>query len=316
MVDVVRKRLTDEGFRVDWRGADHDDLTDGLLTLTWQGQEHRFPVVIKSNLTPGAVALLPPVAGGVVLTREVTSGTREALTGAGWGYADGAGSVALSAPGLVVRLDGRRPVREALSIDRPFSKTGLPVTFVLLVRGSVESAGTQREIAALAGASLGTTNRVLKGLRELGYLSENGRLLKQQAMVDRWTESYLALSSSDEFSRHSYSSRVWTSPSEVLPGIAGLPAGVYLGSELAAWAKGASIRPQSALLYCTASVRKQVIVSGQLTPDPDGWVQLRETFWGDDLLPRDPRFVPDVLIRADLLAKADPRLTAVAKGLL
>lgn len=129
-MEVVGKRLTDEGFSVDWGRTDDDDQIDGLLTATWHGQEHHFPVVVRSNLTPGAVALLPAVTGGVVLTGEATPRVRQALTGAGWGYADGAGRVSLSAPGLVVRLDAMRSAWETPSIDRTFSKTGLPLTYV------------------------------------------------------------------------------------------------------------------------------------------------------------------------------------------
>jgi hypothetical protein len=306
------KAVISQGLGATWSWVEDPGPVDGKLTIFWRGGERTFPVVLKLALSAGAVELLPPVPGGVVLANEIKPAVRKALEAAGWGYLDSTGAASFAAPGLLVRLDGWRRPAGPPSIERPFSRTGLPVTFVLLVRGSLEEVGTQRDLAALAGASLGTTNRVLKGLRELGYLSKDGVLLKQAAMADRWTESYLALSGLGGFDAPRYSSGVWSSPTEVLTGI---PSGVYAGSELAARGIGMSIRPKTALLYCSAEKRKDVIVAGRLRHDPDGWIQLRDIFWGKKLLEDKKPVAPEILIRADLLAETDPRLTDLAKQL-
>jgi hypothetical protein len=69
------------------------------------------------------------------------------------------------------------------------------------------------------------------------------------------------------------------------------------------------------LIYCSSPVRHEVIVQGRLRPDPVGWLEVRETFWGKDLLGLESQVVPDLLLRADLLSEADPRLTALARDL-
>lgn len=309
--DEAVKALTSQGLGARWSFAD-DGPIDGRLTIVWADGEQTFPVITKAVLPLGAVEMLPEVPNGVVLTNEVKPAVRKALQSAGWGYLDTTGAALLTAPGVFVRVDGWRRAAQVPSIERPFSKTGLPVTFVVLVRGGLAGVGSQRGLAALAGASLGTTNRVLKGLRQLGHLSEDGSLLKRSTMADRWIESYLALSELGGFAAQRYASGSWERPTEALDR---LPAGAHAGSELAAWARGQSIRPQSALIYCAGEARNKVILSGRLKPDAGGWVQLRTPFWGEGLLSMEESVVPDLLIRADLLAAADPRLAAAAKVL-
>jgi hypothetical protein len=254
--------------------------------------------------------MLPVIDDGVVVTDYVSSKLRHALADAGWGFVDASGNASLTAPGLMIRLEGGRPQKDVTPpIAAPFGRTGLPVTFALLVRGRTR---TQRELASSAKSSLGTTNRVLQGLRVLGYLSDDGELRRPAALRDRWTEAFLvhrdALAAPQMFT-----SDRWTQPQDVLKGK--LPHDAYLGSEVGAAARGLSIRPETGLIYCSSPVRHEVIVQGRLRPDPVGWLEVRETFWGKDLLGLESQVVPDLLLRADLLSEADPRLTALARDL-
>lgn len=313
VVDGVLKRLRQDGLDVSWAGRSREPgASDGVLEVGWQGGRHLFPAVVKHRLDVAAVALLPELAGGVVVTERVSPALGAALGRAGWGFADVSGNAALSAPGLLVRLEGRRPQKapSSPSIALPFSRTGLPVTFVLLARGGLERGDTQRRLAELARSSLGSTNRVLKTLRTLGYLSPKGGLLRGAALTERWTEAYLVYR--DELApAQSFDSDRWSSPKDLL--VSGLPGGALLSSEISAHALGRSIRPETALIYCAEQSRKDLVKAGRLRPSDRGWVELRRSFWGDDLFDRTTKVVPDFLMRADLLAEADPRLTELAK---
>lgn len=309
---AVLSHLRREGLGAEWRStANARSHADGWLTVSWSEGGHAFPVVIKARLSPKAVPLLPRLEGGVVVTGAASPRLRDALTDAGWGYIDAAGNASLNAPGLIVRVEGSRPSNEStIPIDLPFSRTGLPVTFVLLARGGVPQAGTQREVAELAKTSLGSTNRVLQGLKRLGYLSDSGELLRRKMLVDRWTEAYLVLRDHLAPGRRFTSDR-WPSAAKLL--LDELPEGVHLSSEAAARAQGSSLRPETALVYCTPDGRGALIKRGRLRPDETGWVELRRTFWHPGLLDPGATEVPSFLVRADLLAGEDARLTAVAK---
>ncbi|MGD8199098.1 type IV toxin-antitoxin system AbiEi family antitoxin [Ornithinimicrobium sp. W1679] len=312
LVDGVLKRLRQDGLEVSWVAASQEHgVSDGVLRVSWLEGGHPFAAVVKPRLDLAAVPLLPSLAGGVVVTERVSPALSAALGRAGWGFVDASGNAALSAPGLLVRLEGRRLPKEHSppSIALPFSRTGLPVTFVLLARGGLGEGDTQRDLAQLAHSSLGSTNRVLKALRTLGHLSPEGGLLRKSALAERWMEAYLVYR--DELApAQRFDSDRWASPKD-LP-LSGLPSGAVLSSEMAARALGRSIRPETALVYCDPKTRKDLVKVGRLRPSDSGWIELRRTFWDDALFDRTTKTAPDFLVRADLLAEADPRLTELA----
>lgn len=311
LVEAAIARLRAYGLKVTWQstGGDVHNPVDGDLRVKWDGGHHVFRGVVKGRLSPYWVPLLKDGGAELVVTDYVSPNLSEALSDAGLSYADASGNASLTAAGLLVRVEGRRPVSgSSISPALPFSTTGLPVTFALLVLASREERPTQRELSALTESSLGSTNRVVQTLRQLGYLSEDGVLLKRKQLVERWTEAYLALS--DELSpARSYSSDRWASPRDVPPSLVD---GAYMGSELAAaYIYGMSIRPETALIYAWSKTRQELVRAARLRPAEDGWVRIREPFWQPDLLGAS-RELPDFLVRADLLAEGDPRLTSLA----
>lgn len=313
LVRAVTDGLRRQGLRVAVRThpPEDDEPLPGALEVQWQDGRHIFPIVVKPRLEPWTVPLLPVLRGGVVVTDYASPKLRQALVDAGWGFVDGAGNASLTAPGLHVRVAGNRPQQESTpSATLPLTKTGLPVTFVLLVREGMEQVGTQRDLSELAQRSLGSTNRVLQALRAQGHLTEDGKLTKPSRLRNLWTEAYLFHKELGAPHRKFDSDR-WVAPRELLA--AELPQGVHLSSEAAASALGLSIRPETAMLYCPAETRKDMVREGRLRAKPDGWIELRVPFWGSALLDANARTVPDLLIRADLLAEADPRLISLAE---
>lgn len=309
LVDAAVTHLRRRGLTVTWQAAARpDSAVDGQLEVTWDGGRHVFPAVAKVRITPAVVPLLRRSGGKLVITDHVSPKLADALSDVGLNYADASGNASLVAPGLLVRTEGRRPTsRPSPSAGLPFSTTGLPVTFALLVLSAEDARPTQRELSELSGVSLGSTNRVVQALRRLGYVSEDGTPMKRKKLVDRWTEAYLVLG--EEMSPvQRFTSDRWASPQDVLPS---LPDGVFVGSELAAHVDGLSIRPETALIYAWTKGRQDLLRAGRLRPAEDGWVRVREPFWQPGLLGRGHR-LPDFLIRADLLAEGDPRPTWLA----
>ncbi len=243
-----------------------------------------------------------------MVTNKVSAATREALDDRGWYFLDRAGNGHLAAPGLIFRVEGQRAGGGTrLSAAAPFTATGIPVTFTLLVRGGLREIGTQRDLADLAQVSLGTANGVVRALRDDGHLTTGGLLEREDLLKQRWIDAYL-IQQQKVAPGEKYSSPRWTVPDDALDVVDG----AYAGSELAAAATGRSIRPVTALLYCDQRSRADLIVAGRLRRDATGWIELRRSFWADDLL-RGQRSVPDFLIAADLAADGDPRLADLAR---
>lgn len=287
-----------------------ESMVDGHLEVTWAGGQHTFPVVVKRTMRPSLVSLTPPPGGGILMTEHVTSGVAEALDRAGWrGYVDLAGNASLTAPGLVVRVLGRRPSKSPQAeTSLPFARRGLSVTFALLVSHQQGQTPTQRALASLAGSSLATVNRVLQGLRALRYVNDDGKVEDPALLAHRWTEAYLTIQP-EVWPSTFYSSARWATPLDIID--SELPGGCLISSELAAHRVGASIRPTTASIYVPSEQKSKLLKAGQLRRDPEGFVSLRPTFWNDALL-AGTTIVPPLLMRADLLLEDDPRLLDLA----
>lgn len=310
--DAILRSLQALGLDATWQLADPaaDDPQDRHLHVRWSGQEHSFPVVIRRTARPSLVALAgPPPEGTILVSEYVSDGVAAELERFGWaGFVDAEGNASLTAPGLVVKVRGHRPrMTPPTSPTTPFTKVGLPVTFGLLVADARGTQWTQRELARLTGTSLGTVNRVIRGLRDR-YLDQEGRISHREPLMTRWTAAYLETQPMAWPSEH-FTSSAWDSVADLESD--SLPPGCLVSSELAAHHRGFPVRPTTALVHCLPEHRNDVIRSGRLRPDPAGNIALRPAFWSADLFPADTE-TPDFLIRADLLLEGDPRLDDIA----
>ncbi len=288
-------------------------VVDGHLEVRWVGGEHGFQAHIRRTVRPSLITLAgPPPNNTILITEHVTDGVAKALERMGWaGYVDAAGNASLAAPGLAVRVTGRSPRGEKPTHTAvPFSRTGLPVTFGILVAHLTGVVWTQRELAQLTKSSLGSVNRVIGGLRGR-YLDDDGRVMRTRPLVDAWTAAYVETQPTMWPSKH-YASDLWTDVRHLTS--EDLPTGCLFSSELAAHHEGLPIRPATALVYCPTDRRTELIKAGRLRQDPRGSIAVRPTFWSPAMLP-DVTEAPRFLIRADLLLEDDPRLEDLAREL-
>jgi hypothetical protein len=133
----------------------------------------------------------------LLLTDYISPKLAERLIGAGVNFADTAGNVYLNWPGkLHIQIQGKKPtqIAEAKS-ERLTQPSGLRILYALLTQPG-ENWGTYRDIAKAAGVALGSIALVMRGLKEKGYLIEEGRdewrLTQKRKLLDLWVEGYAA----------------------------------------------------------------------------------------------------------------------------
>lgn len=311
--------LAEVGLRAVWsaRPSDLGRAVPGTLTVDDGHVKHEFPTLAVASASAGDVALLPHDERTILLAAHVSRTKAQQLKDRGWGgFLDSAGNASLRATGLTVEISGRR--RESRMptppTTAPFTRAGLPVTFALLA--NYEHFGvrpTQRGLAEISGASLGTVNRVVRALRDRTppFLEGRRNDITRPAVLEReWISAYSAqqpVAWPDE----RFTSDIWTLPKDLSE--IDLPPGALFGSEVAAARLGASIRPAEAVIYVDGdSTRRELIRLGRLRKDENGTIRLRPALWRIPPAPTENHTVPRLLIRADLLLEDDPRTDEIS----
>lgn len=317
VLDAVLARLAEVDVSAQWQPEEtiSSRFTQGTLFLGTPTGSHEVPAVAGPTVSSTDLALLPHGPRTLLLTRAVSDARALALRSEGWGgYVDAAGNASLRTPAHVVEIRGKRGANPGRApIAAPFTKTGIPVTFALLLAHQAGRHPTQRELAEQSGASLGTVNRVVRALRERtpSMLGPKSDLLRPDDLEDDWVAAYAAVQAS-AWPEERFSSSLWSTPSDLLD--VELPVGALLGSELAAVQHGASLRPSQALVHLPQEGRSQLIRQGRLRASADGFVRVRPAIWAS--LPGGTGAIaPRPLLRADLRLEDDPRIDELRSSL-
>ncbi len=127
-------------------------------------------LALPRGVSPSGVAALASRADDVVvLMPHAPPRVAEALVDAGVSFADAAGNASLTAPGMFLRVTGRKPPEPARRGPPPMRAGGLQLLFVLLT-DPLAPRMRYRELAARAGVALGTVSNTIAALREDGRL--------------------------------------------------------------------------------------------------------------------------------------------------
>lgn len=128
----------------------------------------------------------------LLLAPHVRTQQAAVLEHAGIDYLDLAGNVHLSAPGLFVHVEGRRPPKTPVSAPVRPQKGWVKIVLALLVRPEL-IAEPYRPIAERAGASLGTVTACMRDLAVRGILLEDAagrRVPDRAALLALWVQAY------------------------------------------------------------------------------------------------------------------------------
>lgn len=155
---------------------------------------HQDAAVIADQLTRrraelGRAHARDPI---LLLAPHVRAQQAAVLERAGIDYLDLAGNVHLSAPGLFVHVEGRRPPKAPVSAPGRPQKGWVKTVLALLVRPEL-IAEPYRAVAQEAGVSLGTVAACVRDLTIRGILLEDAegrRVPDRAALLALWVPAY------------------------------------------------------------------------------------------------------------------------------
>jgi len=297
--------------------ADLPDKEVVEATLVHASGRERYSVAYSASLTMSALewARGPYVSSDrlLLLGPRVTERSAEMFRALEINYLDQAGNAFIAFDGVHIDVRGRRatgaPPRgdSAARATRGgvnlFSPKRSQVVFALLSWDELLDAPL-RQIAQVAGVSLGQAQETVELLMQYGYLDEQRRFLRgvREHLIDQWTAAFPAgLGSSGKTSRFSGD-------------FADLVAGdtvVYISGEAAV---PSTLRPETLVLYSDEFPTKLIRARGWHRDDDTPNIFLRHQFWH----PADPadvgvRTAPWLLVYADLMASRDSRQREVAQ---
>jgi len=299
------------------RADAHVTLRDGTRTFDLVAEVK--PRVDRRAALDAAQVQIQGVAGdrGLLVTRYLTPELAQHCRQIGQQFVDAAGNAYLRLPGLHVQIQGRpRPhLPEATTRGRPIATTtGQRVVFLLLCKADYLNA-PQREIARAAGVALGAVGRVFQDLADQKYIIGRPgawRYLEPLRLLDHWTTLYpTVLRPRLHARRFTTDVQEWWQQA-TLDGTGGL-----WGGEVAADRITHHLKPAAFTLYAPAAELRTLVAAlaqrHRWRADPQGEIEVLETFWNFPADPAHPDVVPAPLIYADLLATVDPRNREVAQ---
>ncbi len=233
-------------------------------------------------------------------------------------FIDTAGNAYLRAPGLYVFIRGERPrdgVGPAAGTRGGGTATALRVVFALLCKPELLNA-PYRDIVRAAGVALGAVGWVFFDLHGRGYVmggqrTRNRRLVEPGRLVDEWVTNYpIKLRPRLNQRRFRVADPRWWQKTR-------LPEGAFWGGEVAANKLTEHLNPAAYTVYMEPARRHEgvahLVRRHQLRADPDGQLEILDTFWNFPGAAKQPDLVPPLLVYGDLLATLDPRNLEIAK---
>lgn len=180
---------------------------DGVLTFDVGQGDRRYLVEEKKHLRfqDAAViadqmlrrrAALPPehaADGLLLLAPHVRLQHAAVLERAGIDYVDLAGNAHLRASGLLVHVEGRRPVKEPVRAPGRPHKAWIKTVMALLIRPDLLNA-PYRAIAEQADVALGTIGACMNDLTQRGIVVDRAagrQLIDRPALVALWVQAYV-----------------------------------------------------------------------------------------------------------------------------
>jgi hypothetical protein len=227
-------------------------------------------------------------------------------------FIDTAGNAFINNPTFYVFVKGNKPLDIIIRppLERAFKPAGLKIIFAFLCNPGLENK-TYREIAGATGVALGTINRLMKDLMELGFLLDMGKrgrkLTQKEDLLHRWVTAY----------------PVRLRPKLILGCYRGETGwweqrrlgqwGAQWGGEVAAAKWTHYLKPELKTIYAATRELNQLLLGNRLKRDIDGDVEILARFWKVADTERQEDWVHPILVYADLVATGNQRNIETAK---
>jgi hypothetical protein len=297
---------------------------DAAIEIAGHGKRLRFFVEIKPvdrviALATAKQQLAPFGRQGLLVTPYLTAElANHCRTKLDLQFIDTFGNAYLQAPGLHVFIRGERPqgtAATARGIRGGGTATALRVVFAILCKPELLDA-PYREIVAAARVALGAVGGVFIDLQSRGYVvggqrARNRRLVEPGRLIEEWVTTYpIKLRPKLNPGRFHAPDPIWWQKTP-------LPDGALWGGEVAANTLTGHLKPATCTIYIDPATRRDgvatLVKEHRLRADPEGEVEILDTFWKFPADPGQPELVPPLLVYADLLATLDPRDLEIAK---
>jgi len=293
-----------------------DARGDLKIELRFNSARLKYRVELKNSVTSKDCVMFFMRRNGsglpvLLMTKYVNPEMAEQLKAAGIEFADCAGNMFINQPPILIFIKGNK-TRDTTraSIKRAFKKVGLKIIFALLTTPGLENA-IYREIARVAGVSLGSIDYIMTELKEMGFLRRKGDnslfLAQRENLVKRWVMAY------PEQLRPKLILGTFCGPEKWwLHGRLSSEDTMWSG-EVAAHKMTGYLHPETVTIYCKAQKLNGLLLSNRLRKDPDGNIEILEKFWNTDDKTASGELVHPLLVYADLVASGDPRNAEVAE---
>jgi hypothetical protein len=227
-------------------------------------------------------------------------------------FIDTAGNAFINNPTFYVFVKGNKPpdilIRPPL--ERAFKQAGLKVIFAFLCNPGLENK-TYRGIAAATGVALGTINRMMKDLMELGFLLDMGKrgrkLTQKEDLLHRWVTAYPERLRPKLILGCYRGETGWWERKRLGQW------GAQWGGEVAAAEWTHYLKPELKTIYAAPGELNQLLFGNRLKRDMDGDVEILARFWKADDKEKQEDWVHPILVYADLLATGNQRNIETAK---
>jgi hypothetical protein len=280
---------------------------------------NNFTILIKLNINRSLAAL---IAGEVakyddkilVVADYVAPQMVDLLKENDINFIDAAGNAYIKALPLYIFIKGNKRPEEIRTypVKRAFKAGGLKVIFILLCNPDLIGKPF-REIAQYAGVALGTVGGIVNELKELGYIIDMGKrgrkIVKMDELFKRWVVAYPEqLKPKVRIGYFEADQKDWWQNAVLKED------GAYWGGEVAGTFLTHYLKPKNITIYTKRPIGK-IILKNRLKKDPNGTIEILNTFWTFDQGLTHSEIVHPILIYADLMETGDPRNIETAEML-
>jgi hypothetical protein len=248
----------------------------------------------------------------LLVTGYVNPETAEELRQNGIEFIDTVGNMFLDHPPVYMFVKGNKlPERIGLAtVRRVFKGAGLRIIYAFLCDPGL-AGRTYREIATTTGVALGTADRVMKELKELGYIIDLGKqgfkLVRKEDLFQRWVTIYPEQLRPKQLLGRYRGEPGWWEHKRLDP------ARAQWGGEVAAAKITRYLKPETITLYAAEDQLNPILLENRLRRDEKGDVEVLERFWLQTNAQQPKETVHPILIYADLLATGHQRNLETAK---